>query len=243
MQSLILGFIFSSHFDFSLCSGVAAAACGISIYREVALGCMLNCYNLATIYKNGLKYGNTMWQVEFGSSSIIDDASYAALSTPRPRLVAGVRPSASPFHPSEVLSTLLQALIHITTLTSAINMGKHLQSKYPTTSPHKGFSLKWTNENKSASTGSLLSSLVGSSSSNSLHSDDSTPKSFFRRAPFQPNYIANNVFIVSIFQAAVTAMVNHSGRPFSIGFLESRQLCLSGETSIVLDEHHFAWVS
>ena len=196
---------------------------------------MLNCYNLATIYKNDiLRYGNKMWQIEMWRSFITDSASYAALSTPRPRLVASIRPSESPFHPSEVLSTLSQALIHITTLTSAINMGKQLQSKYPTMSPHKGFSLKWTKENKSASTGSLLAALVGSSSSNSLRSDDPTPKSFFRRAPFQPNYISNNVFIVSNFQAAVTALVNHSGRPFSIGFIESRQLCLSGETFFCL---------
>ena len=32
---------------------------------------------------------------------------------------------------------------------------------------------------------------------------------------------------MSIFQVAVTTMVNHSGKPFTIGFVESRSLCLS----------------
>ena len=207
--------------------GISSAACCIAIYRTVALNCMLTSYNLATLYKNGLRYGKIMWQIELWSSVYTDNASFTALSSPRPKLVAGVRPSKSPFHPAEIVSTVLQAIIHITTLTSAVNMGKKLESKYPTASPHKGFSIKWSNDNKSASVGGLLTTLVGNSAS--LHSDtaDSVPKSFFKRTPFQPNYIANNVFIMSIFQVAVTTMVNHSGKPFSIGFLESRSLCLS----------------
>jgi len=211
-------------------TGISFAACCIAIYRTVALNCMLTSYNLATLYKNGLRYGKIMWQIELWSSVYMDNASFMALSSPRPKLVAGVRPSKSPFHPAVVVSTVLQALIHIITLTCAVNLGKQLESKYPTTPQHKGFSIKWSNDNKSASVGGLLNTLVGNSaaSNTSLHSDtDSVPKSFFKRTPFQPNYIANNVFIMSIFQAAVTTMVNHSGKPFSIGFLESRSLCLS----------------
>ena len=208
-------------------TGISSAACCIAIYRTVALNCILTSYNLATLYKNGLRYGKIMWQIELWSSVYTDNASFTALSSPRPKLVAGVRPSKSPFHPAEVVSTVLQAIIHIITLTCAVNMGKQLESKYPTTSPHKGFSIKWLNDNKSPSVGGLLTYLVGSSSNTSLHSADSVPKSFFKRTPFQPNYIANNVFIMSIFQVAVTTMVNHSGKPFSIGFVESRSLCLS----------------
>jgi len=209
-------------------TGISSAACCIAIYRTVALNCILTSYNLATLYKNGLRYGKIMWQIELWSSVYTDNASFTALSSPRPKLVAGARPSKSPFHPAEVVSTVLQAIIHIVTLTCAVNTGKHLESKYPTIPPHKGFSIKWSNDDKSPSVGGLLTTLVGSSSNTSLHSDtDSVPKSFFKRTPFQPNYIANNVFIMSIFQAAVTTMVNHSGKPFSIGFVESRQLCLS----------------
>jgi len=209
-------------------TGISSAACCIAIYRTVALNCILTSYNLATLYKNGLRYGKMMWQIELWSSVYTDNASFTALSSPRPKLVAGVRPATTPFHPAEVVSTVLQAIIHIVTLTAAVNTGKQLESKHPTTSPHKGFSIKWSNDNKSPSVGGLLATLVGSSSNTSLHSDtDSVPKSFFKRTPFQPNYIANNVFIMSIFQAAVSTMVNHSGKPFSIGFVESRSLCLS----------------
>lgn len=216
-------------------TGVSAAACGISLYRKVALDCMLSCYNLATLYKNGLRYGKWMWQVELASIIFIDRASFTASSTPRPRLVAGVRPSTTPFHASEVLSTTLQAIIHIVTLTLAVNAGRQLEAKHPTISPHKGFSIKWSANSNIASAGSLLATLVGSSTSNSLHADiDAPPQSFLRRSPFQPNYISNNVFIVSVFQNAVTAMVNHSGRPFSVSFLESRPLCLSVSLAFLL---------
>ena len=171
-----------------------------------------------------------MWQVELGSIVFSDRAAFAAASTPRPWLVAGVRPSTTPFHASEVVSTILQAMIHIVTLTWAVNAGKELESMYPTTSPHKGFGIKWGDGsiNDGASTGSLLATMVGSSAQNSLHSDTDAPsQSFFKRSPFQPNYVSNNVFIVSVFQNAVTTLVNHSGRPFSVSFLESRQLCVS----------------
>jgi len=216
-------------------TGVAAAACGISLYRKVALNCMLSCYNLATLYKNGLRYGKYMWQIEMWSSVFTDRASFTASSTPRPRLVAGVRPSTTPFEISEVLSTILQAIIHIVTLTCAVNIGKQLEANFPTKSANKGFVLKYSDNSDSASVGSLLATLVGSSTSNSLHSDtDAPPQTFFRRTPFQPNYIANNVFIVSVFQNAVTTMVNHSGRPFSVGFLESRPLSLSVSLAFLL---------
>jgi len=162
-------------------------------------------------------------------------ASFTASSTPRPRLVAGVRPSTTPFHASEVLSTILQAIIHIVTLTCAVNKGKQLETKFPTKSANKGFIIKYSKDSSMASVGGLLATLVGSSTSSSLHSDnDDPPHSFFRRNPFQPNYISNNVFIVSIFQDAVTTMVNHSGRPFSVGFLESRPLSLSVSLAFLL---------
>ncbi|KAL7543548.1 hypothetical protein ACHAXR_012834 [Thalassiosira sp. AJA248-18] len=218
-------------------TGVSAAACGISLYRKVALNCMLSCYNLATLYRNGFKYGKVMWQCELASIIFADRASFIATSTPRPRLVAGVRPSTTPFHASEVLSTISQAIIHIVTLTCAVDAGRQLEETYPTVSAHKGFSIKWndSSNNNGASAGSVLATLVGSSTSKSLHSDTDAPaQSFFRRSPFQPNFMSNNVFIVSVFQNAVTTMVNHSGRPFSVSFLESRPLCLSVGLSFLL---------
>ena len=47
---------------------------------------------------------------------------------------------------------------------------------------------------------------------------------FFQRAPFRPNYPTNVVFLLSVFQAAVSTLVNHRGRPFHGAILEHRQL-------------------
>lgn len=213
-------------------TGVAAAACSISLYRKVVLNCMLSCYNLATLYKNGLRYGKWMWQMELAFIVFTERASFMSSSTPRPRLVADVRPATSPFDTAEVISTACQAIIHIVTLTLAVRHGNKLESLYPSNQSHKGFSIKWVaNDNdKTPSVGALLSSLVGSSAAKHISSDtDAPPQSFLKSSPFQPNYVSNNVFFMSVFQNAVMALVNHPGRPFSVSFLESRPLCLSGE--------------
>ena len=218
-----------SGIDSILRAGIAAASSGISTYRKVALSCILSSYNLATLYRNGLRYGKWMWQAELFGMIYTDRASFMASSTPRPRLVANVRPSET-FNLGEVLSTVGQAIAHIATLTLAVNSAKQLQELYPSDDRHSGFGIKWSStvSDNAASVGAVLASLTGIATSTSLSSEEKQPQSFFRRNPFQPNFVSNAVFIVSIFQNAVITMVNHSGRPFSVTFLESRPLCLSG---------------
>lgn len=218
-----------SGIDSILRAGIAAASSGISTYRKVALSCILSSYNLATLYRNGLRYGKWMWQAELFGMIYTDRASFMASSTPRPRLTANVRPSDT-FNAGEILSTLGQAIVHIVTLTLAVNSAKQLQEHYPSDERHKGFGITWstTASDNAASVGAVLASLSGSATSTSLSSEEKQPQSFFRRTPFQPNFVSNAVFIVSMFQNAVITMVNHGGRPFSVSFLESRPLCLSG---------------
>ena len=201
----------------------------MTVYRKVALRCLLNCYSLASLYKNGMEYGTLMWYVEEFSQMFISEASFQTAMIPRPRLVAGVRPSNTPFCASELLSTLLQAVIHIATLTTAVKAGKQLELDYPRkSSHHRGFGIKCSGNDNCASAGSLFASLTGSL--NSLHSNtDATSRSFWRRSPFEPNYLSNHVFVTSVFQHAVIDMVNHSGRPFSVSFMESRGLCMTGK--------------
>jgi hypothetical protein len=57
-------------------------------------------------------------------------------------------------------------------------------------------------------------------------SEDSMPAiiKFFQQVPFRPNYPTNVVFLLSVFQAAVSTLVNHKGRPFHGAILEHRQL-------------------
>lgn len=164
----------------------------------------------------------------------ISEASFQTAMIPRPRLVAGVRPSNTPFCASELLSTLLQAVIHIATLTTAVKAGKQLELDYPRkSSHHRGFGIKCSDNDNCASAGSLFASLTDSL--NSLHSNtDATSRSFWRRSPFEPNYLSNHVFVTSVFQHAVIDMVNHSGRPFSVSFMESRGLCMSVGLSFLL---------
>lgn len=220
-------------------SGIAAACSNVSIYRKIALNCILSCYNLATLYKNGLRYGKYMWQCELGFIVSTDRASFTASSTPRSRLVADIRPSSSPFHPAEIFSIACQAVIHIVILTQAVSKGKLLESLHPKGVQH-GFRIKWasTGKDKTPSVGAVLASLVDTPASTLASSDshDATipQQNFFRRSPFQPNHVSNNVFLVSVFQNAVMALVNHPGRPFSIAFLESQPLCLSGKTAVLI---------
>jgi len=221
-------------------AGIAAAAYGISLHRKVALNCMLSCYNLATLYKDGLRYGKYMWQVELAGIVFNDRGSSMASSTPRPRLVTDVRPSTSPFDLAESCSTLLQAVSHIVTLTLSVNSARRLEAKYPTHKNHGGINIKWKDkyDSNDACAGALLSSLVKAPFSTSLISDsedDDTERSIlFRKRPFEPNFFSNHVFIVSLFQNAVMTLVNHRGWPFSISFLENRTLCLSVGLSFLL---------
>lgn len=218
-----------SGIDSIIRAGVASSSSVISTYRKVAFSCILSSYNLATLYRNGLRYGKWMWQAELFGLIYMERASFVASSTPRPRLSANARPPET-FNAAEVLSTLLQAIVHIATLTLAVNTAKRLQEHYPSDENRKRFGIQWstTETDNAVSVGAVLGSLTGSALSTSLPSEDKNPHNFFRRTSFQPNLVSNAVFIVSIFQNAVINMVTHGGRPFSISFLESRSLCLSG---------------
>lgn len=45
-------------------SGIATAAFSLSLHRTIALGSLMACYNLATLYRDGFRYGKYMWNVE-----------------------------------------------------------------------------------------------------------------------------------------------------------------------------------
>lgn len=208
-------------------TGIAAASSSIALYKKITLNCILSSYNLSTLYKNGLRYGKWMWQCELFGIMYTDRASWSASATPRPWLVANTRPPSSLFHPAEMISTLLQAVVHITTLTLSVKNGKQLEAARDH-GPQNGFRIKWTSSSdEKGSVGAVLASLVDNSESTVSSKEAPAPQGLFRRSPFQPNHISNNVFIMSVFQNAVMALVNHPGQPFSVAFLESRPLCMS----------------
>jgi hypothetical protein len=133
-----------------------------------------------------------------------------------------------------VLSTACQAIIHIVTLTVAVRSGKKLEAAVNQDSKN-GFRIKWLSSNdEKGSVGAVLASLVDVTGSSLSHQESASPaQGLFKRSPFQPNHVSNNVFIISVFQNAVMALVNHPGRPFSVAFLESQPLCLSGKKSAI----------
>ena len=45
-------------------SGVATAAFSLSLHRTITLNSLMACYNLATLYRDGFRYGKYMWNVE-----------------------------------------------------------------------------------------------------------------------------------------------------------------------------------
>ena len=44
--------------------GIAAAAFSLSTHRAIVLNSLMACYNLATLYRDGFRYGKYMWNVE-----------------------------------------------------------------------------------------------------------------------------------------------------------------------------------
>lgn len=215
-------------------TGIASASSSIALYRKIILNCILSCYNLATVYKNGLRYGKWMWQCELFGILYTDKASFEASSMPRPRLVANTRPPTSPINLADIGSLALQAIVHIVTLTLAVVQGKQLEAS-STQQTQNGFRLKWTSRtSEKGSVGAVLASLDHSESTLSSQEPGPALNGLLRRSPFRPNHVSNNVFIMSVFQNAVIGLVNHQGKPFSLAFFESRPLCLSGKLFSVL---------
>ena len=132
-----------------------------------------------------------------------------------------------------------KAIIHIVTLTVAVQHGKQLEavSCHEKTS---GPRIKWAlNRDGKGSVGAVLASLVQSQEESTLSHRESSmsQQGFFGKSKFQANYVSNNVFLVSVFQNAVMSLVNHPGKPYSVAFLESRPLCLAGKGCVSLFLH------
>lgn len=124
-----------------------------------------------------------------------------------------------------------KAIIHIVTLSVAVQHGKQLEvvrCNEKTSGPR----IKWIlNSDGKGSVGAVLASLVQSQAESTLsYRESSMPQQgFVGKSKFQANYVSNNVFFVSVFQNAAMSLVNHPGKPFSIAFLESQPLCLAGK--------------
>lgn len=211
--------------------GVAAAACALTVQQTIALNCLLSCYNLASLYSSGFRYGRYHWNIELFLSMAIDQASYQAACTGRPRL-SSLRPEQSLFNPKSALLVCSQAFVHLMTLTAGVRVANALEATYATGDTAKCSKVQWKGDGRlNRGHTSTFSTLAGALAAVPRSSDSDKKRGrgldLLGRPPFRPNYTTNIVFLLSIFQNAVSAIITHKGSPFYLSVLESRQFCFS----------------
>jgi len=207
--------------DSILRAGVATAACALATQEGIALHSLMACYHLASLYRDGFRYGKRMWPVELFMYQIVESARYTASCTPRSRLPPSrlLRPAQSMFHGSFLLSTVAQAAIHLATMAVAVSYGRHLEK---TSGSIKSSQIKLVEGRRNKKLGKVLSALAESELQDE---NEKFEPGLFRRPPFRPNYETNIVFIMSILQSTVSSLINHKGKPYYRTILESRELC------------------
>lgn len=207
--------------------GIAAAACASSVQQTIALNCLLSCYNLATLYRDGFRYGKYLWNAELFFGTFIDQAIVQSSTTARPRL-SSKRPDQSLFHPTALMSVCSLALMHLMTMTVGVRTANALEKIYAVPDKHVS-KVRWKDDDKSRSStfGALSKALAaGPRPPKTQEKKKRCGLNLLGRPPFKPNYATNVVFFMSIFQNAVSAIMTHTGKPFYGSILESRQLCL-----------------
>ena len=220
--------------DAILREGIATAASSLATQQGIGLHSLMSCFHLATLYRDGFRYGNHMWNVELFFYSFLENARSKASCTPRPRLPSTVsdRPPTSLFQFVSIFGIISQAIIHISCMALSVRYAKHIESDGKGGILAKNIRL----ENSFASDSLKIGKLIDTLSKRSLMDGaegDTNENPFFRRPPFRPNYETNSVFMLSILQSAISALVGHTGAPFYRGILESRELCTASAMILV----------
>ncbi len=220
--------------DAILREGVATAASALATQQGIGLHSLMSCINMATLYRDGFRYGTHMWNVEILFYQLLETARSKASCTPRPRLPTSVsnRPPTSLFEFVSIFGIVAQAVIHVACMGLSVRYAKHLERATRDSKVQKRITL----EHAFGGAGGvkvekLMDTLTKRSLLVDVTQEEANANSFFQRAPFRPNYETNSVFLLSILQSAVSALVSHTGAPFYRGILESRDLCfMSGIT-------------
>ena len=214
--------------------GIATAASALATQQEIGLHSLMSCFHLATLYRDGFRYGKHMWNVEVFFYQLSESARYKASCTPRPRLPNSVfdRPPTSMFQFVSIFGTVSQAIIHISCMALSVRYAKHLENYTKVNIGEERIRLNHLYSPEGKKLGKLMDTLSKRSLlDTSTMEGEKNSNPFFQRSPFRPNYETNIVFIFSILQSAISALVNHKGNPFYHSILESRNLCaMSGIT-------------
>ena len=222
--------------DAVLREGIATAASALATQQGIGLHSLMSCFHLATLYRDGFRYGKRMWNAELFFYQVLETARSKASCTPRPRLPSFVsdRPPKSMFQFASIFGVVSQAIIHISCMALSIRYTKSLEANTRDNLGKEKIELKHV----LGLTSLKLSKLVDSLSKRSLLGIKTTEKEknsnpFFQRPPFRPNYETNSVFIFSILQSAISALVSHQGAPFYRNVLESRDLVITSGITLL----------
>jgi hypothetical protein len=210
--------------------GIATAAGVLATTQGIGLHSLMTCFHLSTLYRDGFRYGKYMWNAELMLYQLLESARFKASCTPRPRLPNSTfdRPPTSMFQLGNVFGTVFEAIIHISCMTASVRYAKYLENdmKPTTTGGEERFKLNHLFFSEGKKLAKLFDSLSKRSLSNTVldgENNKSNSNPFFQRPPFRPNYETNSVFIFSVLQSVISALVGHKGSPFYRGILESRE--------------------
>jgi hypothetical protein len=221
--------------DAILREGVATAASALATQQSIALYSLLSCVRLATLYRDGFRYSQKMIFCDQIMYFITDAFRYRASCNPRPRLPSSIafRPPTTMFEPGSMVTTVGQALSHLLFMSGAVSYSKGLGSLGTLARAGK------IGLNSLIPFGDRLGKVVNTLSKYSLQDtedgsdENNSAFSFFRRPAFKPNYETNMVFLFSVIQFVISSVLNHRGRPFYHGILESREFCKACCLSVV----------
>ncbi|KAI2513197.1 calcium-transporting ATPase [Fragilaria crotonensis] len=209
---------------------VAVASFAQVTHKAIALNCLTYAFNLATMPTRGLRYGKFMWNVELALYVYAEQAATHAACTPRPRL-SSKRPPVSFFHPFSIMTVLAQFIVHACTRTAGLRIASRLEAAFMEPRANRRLicaaptSLDSVGEKKPMML-LLMESLLKAPVEVSQDKEIPAIVKMFQRAPFRPNYPTNLAFLLSVFQPAVSTLMNHRGRPFHGAILEHRQLII-----------------
>ena len=213
--------------DAILREGIATAASSLATQQGIGLHSLMSCFHLATLYRDGFRYGNHMWNVELFFYQLLESARSKASCTPRPRLPYSVsdRPPRSLFEDVSLFGIVSQAIIHVSCMALSVRYAKHIENDIGDSAGETRISLDHSFGSGSIKLGKLFDILSKRSLLDGTKGE-ANPNPFFQRSPFCPNYETNTVFVLSILQSAISALVGHTGAPFYRSILESRDLCM-----------------
>jgi cation-transporting ATPase 13A1 len=191
----------------------------VQMMQIMMLESLISAYTFAAITMEG---GRATEIQMIGSSVFVMVASIAFTYAKPAKKLSNVIPVKSVFHPSIFFSVVLQVLIHLGVLVSAMNwakaeMGDHALTELYNFERERDEKLTKIMAKNDANDEWGFGSLLGGGDILSM----------FKSVPYQPNLLNTVMFLVKTAQQVSVLVVNYKGSPWMQGALENRALFLS----------------